>query len=149
MRLQITYHELQTLISRKTGRSFRFRKAETGNAVQVTYTIEVDVPLIGKISKDVDGKVLFNGITDMVLDVTYSLSMGLELVAKGIKTFLGEQIERTQLMKWGEKENQVLLFVDKIAEMLHVNNVDKLTKFVRVTDVRAVEDGLEIEAEIL
>ena len=85
----------------------------------------------------------------MVLDVTYSLSMGLELVAKGIKTFLGEQIERTQLMKWGEKENQVLLFVDKIAEMLHVNNVDKLTKFVRVTDVRAVEDGLEIEAEIL
>ena len=149
MRLQITYHELQTLISRKTGRSFRFRKAETGNAVQVTYTIEVDVPLIGKISKDVDGKVLFNGITDMVLDVTYSLSMGLELVAKGIKTFLGEQIERTQLMKWGEKENQMLLFVDKIAEMLHVNNVDKLTKFVRVTDVRAVEDGLEIEAEIL
>lgn len=149
MRLQITYHELQTLISRKTGRSFRFRKAETGNAVQVTYTIEVDVPLIGKISKDVDGKVLFNGITDMVLDVTYSLSMGLELVAKGIKTFLGEQIERTQLMKWGEKENQVLLFVDKIAEMLHVNNVDKLTKFVRVTDVRAVEDGLEIGAEIL
>ena len=148
MRLQITYHELQTLISRKTGRSFRFRKAETGNAVQVTYTIEVDVPLIGKISKDVDGKVLFNGITDMVLDVTYSLSMGLELVAKGIKTFLGEQIERTQLMKWGEKENQVLLFVDKIAEKLHVDNVDKLTKFIRITEVRAAESGLEIEADI-
>ena len=114
----------------------------------MTYTVEVDVPLIGKISKDVAGIIKFNGITDTVLDVTYSLSMGLELVAKGIKTFLGEQIERTQLMKWGEKENQMLLFVDKIAEKLHVDNVDKLTKFVRITEVHAEEVGLEIEADI-
>lgn len=148
MKLQITYNELQTLIHKKTGKTVCFRKAEGENTVAVTYTVEVDVPLIGNISKDIDGKVMFNGITDTVLDVTYSLSMGLELVAKGIKTFLGEQIERTQLLKWGEKENQVLLFVDKIAEKLHVDNVDKVTKFIRITDVCAAESGLEIEAEI-
>ena len=148
MKLLITYNELQTLIHKKTGKAVRFQKAEDGNTVQVTYTVEVDVPLIGKISKDVAGIIKFNGITDTVLDVTYSLSMGLELVAKGIKTFLGEQIERTQLMKWGEKENQMLLFVDKIAEKLHVDNVDKLTKFIRITEVWAAESGLEIEAEI-
>ena len=123
MKLQIAYNELQTLINKKTGKTVCFRKTEGENTIAVTYTIEVDVPLIGKISKDVDGKVMFNGITDTVLDVTYSLSMGLELVTKGIKAFLGEQIERTQLMKWGEKENQVLLFVDKIAEKLHVESI--------------------------
>lgn len=148
MKLQITYNELQTLINKKTGKAVRFQKSEDENAVEVTYTVEVDVPLIGKISKDVAGIIKFNGITDTVLDVTYSLSMGLELVAKGIKTFLGEQIERTQLMKWGEKENQVLLFVDKIAEKLHVNNVDKITEYIRITEVRAAESRLEIEAEI-
>ena len=148
MKLQITYNELQTLIQKKTGKAVRFQKAEDENTVQVTYTVEVDVPLIGKISKDVAGIIKFNGITDTVLDVTYSLSMGLELVAKGIKAFLGEQIERTQLMKWGAKENQVLLFVDKIAEKLHVNHVDKITEFIRITEVRVVEFGLEIEADI-
>lgn len=148
MKLQITYDELRTLINKKTGKSVCFRKAEGGNTVAVTYKVEVDVPLIGKVSKDIDGKVMFNGITDTVLDITYSLSMGMELVAKGIKTFLGEQIERTQLLKWGEKENQVLLFVDKIAEKLHVGNVDKITKFIRITEVRATESGLEIEADI-
>ena len=148
MKLQITYNEMQILIRKKTGKTVCFRKAEDGNTVQVTYTVEVDVPLIGKISKNVDGKIMFNGITDTVLDITYSLSLGLELVAKGIKTFLGEQIERTQLMKWGEEENQVLLFMDKIAEKLHVNNVDKLAKFIRITEVWAAESGLEIEADI-
>lgn len=148
MNLLITCNELQTLIHKKTGKVVCFRKAEGGNTVQVTYTVEMDVPFIGKISKDVDGKVMFNGITGTVLDVTYSLSIGLELVAKGIKIFLGEQIERAQLMKWGEKENQVLLFVDKIAEKLHVDNVDKFTKFVRITEVRAAESGLEVEADI-
>ena len=148
MKLLITYSELQTLISQKTGKSVRFRKGEGENTVQVTYMVEMNVPLIGKISKDIDGKVMFNGIAGTVLDVTYYLSMGLELVAKGVKTFLGEQIERTQLMKWGEKENQVLLLVDKIAEKLHVDNVDKLTKFIRITDVRVEEVGLEIEADI-
>lgn len=148
MKVQITYSELQTLISKKAGKTVCFRKAEGENAVAVTYTVEVDVPLIGKISKNIDGKVVFNGITDTVLDVTYSLSMGLELVARGIKAFLGEQIERTQLLKWGEKENQVLLFVDKIAERLHVNNIDKITKYIRITDVCAAEQGLEIVAEI-
>lgn len=137
MKLQIAYNELQALIAKKTGKTVCFRKAEGENTVAVTYTVEVDVPLIGKISKDIDGKIIFNGVTDMVLDVTYSLSMGLELVAKGIKAFLGEQIERTQLMKWGAKENQVLLFVD-----------NKLTKFVRITEVWAAESGLEIEADI-
>lgn len=148
MKLQIAYNELQTLINKKTGKTVCFRKTEGENTIAVTYTIEVDVPLIGKISKDVDGKVMFNGITDTVLDVTYSLSMGLELVTKGIKAFLGEQIERTQLMKWGEKENQVLLFVDKIAEKLHVDNVDKITKFIQIAEVRATESGLEIRADI-
>ena len=148
MKLQIAYNELQALIAKKTGKTVCFRKAEGENTVAVTYTIEVDMPLIGKISKSIDGKVMFNGITGTVLDVTYSLSMGLELVAKGIKAFLGEQIERTQLMKWGEKENQVLLFVDKIAEKLHANHVDKITEFIRITEVRVAEFGLEVEADI-
>lgn len=148
MKLLITYNELQTLISKKTGKTVSFRKAEEGNTVHVTYKVEVDVPLIGKIAKSIDGTITFNGIKDTVLDVTYSLPMGLELVAKGIKTFLGEQIERTQLMKCGEKENQLLLFVDKIAEKLHVNNVDKITKFIRITDVWAADSGVEIEADI-
>ena len=148
MKILITYNELQTLIRKKTGKTVCFRKAEGENTVAVTYTVAVDMPFIGKISKGVDVEIMFNGITDMVLDVTYSLSMGLELMAKGIKTFWGEQIEHAQLMKWGEKENQVLLFVDKIAEKLLMNSVDEITKFIRITEVRAEEVGLEIDVDI-
>lgn len=149
MKLLIAYNELQALIGKKTGKTVNFRKAEAENTVHVTYKVEVDVSLIGKIAKNIDGTITFNDIKDTVLDVTYSLPKALELVAKGIKTFLGEQIERTQLMKWGEKENQLLLFVDKIAERLQVNHVDKITKYIRITEVRAAESGIEIDADIL
>lgn len=149
MKLLITYTELQTLISQKTGKEIRLQKAEGDNTVKVTYIVRIDMPIIGKVSKDIEGEIKINGIQNMTLDFSYSLPMGLDLAAKGVKTFLGEQIESSQVMKWGEKENQVFLFVDKLAEKLHVNNVEKIKQYIRLTDLRVIKEGLEAWADLI
>lgn len=149
MKLLITYTELQTLISQKTGKEIRLQKAEGDNTVKVTYIVRIDMPIIGKVSKDIEGEIKINGIQNMTLDFSYSLPMGLDLAAKGVKTFLGEQIESSQVMKWGEKENQVFLFVDKLAEKLHVNNVEKMKQYIQLTDLQAVKEGLEVWVDLI
>ena len=149
MKLLITYTELQTLISQKTGKEIRLQKAEGDNTVKVTYIVRIDVPLIGKVSKDIEGEIKINGIQNMTLDFSYLLTMGLDLAAKGVKTFFGEQIESSQVMKWGEKENQVFLFVDKLAEKLHVNNVERMKQYIQLTDLQAVKEGLEVWVDLI
>ena len=149
MKLLITYTELQTLISQKTGKEIRLQKAEGDNTVKVTYIVRIDMPIIGKVSKDIEGEIKINGIQNMTLDFSYSLPMGLDLAAKGVKTFLGEHIESSQVMKWGEKENQVFLFVDKLAEKLHVNNVEKMKQYIQLTDLQAVKEGLEVWVDLI
>lgn len=149
MKLLITYTELQTLISQKTGKEIRLQKAEGDNTVKVTYIVRIDMPIIGKVSKDIEGEIKINGIQNMTLDFSYSLPMGLDLAAKGVKTFLGEQIESSQVMKWGEKENQVFLFGDKLAEKLHVNNVEKMKQYIQLTDLQAVKEGLEVWVDLI
>lgn len=149
MKLLITYTELQTLISQKTGKEIRLQKAEGDNTVKVTYIVRIDMPIIGKVSKDIEGEIKINGIQNMTLDFSYSLPIGLDLVAKGVKAFLGEQIESSQVMKWGEKDNQVFLFVDKLAEKLHVNNVEKMKQYIQLTDLQAVKEGLEVWADLI
>lgn len=149
MKLLITYTELQTLISQKTGKEIRLQKAEGDNTVKVTYIVRIDMPIIGKVSKDIEGEIKINGIQNMTLDFSYSLPMGLDLAAKGVKTFLGEQIESSQVMKWGEKENQVFLFVDKLAEKLHVNNVERMKQYIQLTDLQAVKEGLEVWVDLI
>ena len=149
MKLLITYTELQILISQKTGKEIHLQKAGGENTVKVTYIVRIDVPLIGKVSKDIEGEIKINGIQNMTLDFSYSLPMGLDLAAKGVKTFLWEQIESSQVMKWGEKENQVFLFVDKLAEKLHVNNVEKMKQYIQLTDLQAVKEGLEVWADLI
>lgn len=149
MKLLITYTELQTLISQKTGKEIRLQKAEGDNTVKVTYIVRIDMPIIGKVSKDIEGEIKINGIQNMTLDFSYLLPMGLDLAAKGVKTFFGEQIESSQVMKWGEKENQVFLFVDKLAEKLHVNNVERMKQYIQLTDLQAVKEGLEVWVDLI
>ena len=86
--------------------------------------MQVEVPLIRSVSKDVEVNITFNSIKGTDLDFSYSLPTGLGLVAKGVKAFFGKQIEKTQLLKWGEGENQVILFIDKLLEKLQVEGVD-------------------------
>ena len=147
MKFIITYPEMQDIIFRKTKKNISFRKTTEGNAVKAIYKVAVDLLLLGNLSKDIDCDITFNGITGTELDISYSLPMGLDLVGKGLKTFLGKQIESTQLLKWGEKNNQIILFVDKIAEKLHVDGVEKITTYLHVTNIQALTEGLEITAE--
>lgn len=148
MKVYAEFTELEALIEKKAGRKICLQKVEGGNTVKVTYTMVVDVPLIGKVEKDVEADITINGIREMELDLTYSLPTGLGLVAKGIKAFLGKKIEESHLLKWGEQENQVILFVDKLLEKLQVEGVDRVAKIVKVTDICIQDKGLEVSAPL-
>lgn len=126
MKLIAGFDEIEAVLKQKVAQTIHFQKVRGGNTLNVIYKMQVEVPLIGSVSKDVEVNITFNSIKGTDLDFSYSLPTGLGLVAKGVKAFFGKQIEKTQLLKWGEGENQVILFIDKLLEKLQVEGVPEV-----------------------
>lgn len=149
MKLIAGFDEIEAVLKQKAAQTIHFQKVRGGNALNVIYKMQVEVPLIGSVSKDVEVNITFNSIKGTDLDFSYSLPTGLGLVAKGGKAFFGKQIEKTQLLKWGEGENQVILFIDKLLEKLQVEGVDEITKVIQVSDIQVLDEGLQITASLV
>jgi len=146
MKFFIAYEELQSMICQKSGKSVKVHADNANDTVLLTYQMEVNVPILGKITKDIGVSVAFNGIKDTDLDISYTLSRGMNLVAQGVRIFLNEQIERTGLMRWGTEENQVILNLEKLAEKMHIDGVDRITNMVTIKDIHATAEGIEVFA---
>lgn len=147
MKFFIAYDELQSIICQKSKKLIEIRAGYEKDNVLLTFTIEVNVPIIGKVTKNIDVHVVFNEIKDTQLDIYYKiLSRGMDLVARGVRTFLNEQIERTGLLKWGTGENQVILNLEKLAEKMHVDGIDKITNMVTINEIHAINEGIVIFA---
>lgn len=67
-------------------------------------------------------------------------------MARGIRTFLNDRIEKTGLLEWGEEENQMILNLEKLAEKMHIDGVDKITNLITVNELHATSEGIEVFA---
>lgn len=144
MKFFISYDELHRIIYQKSGQSVEIHAGNEKDNVLLTYTMEVNVPILGKVTKDIEMSVAFNGIKDNQLDISYTiLSKGMDLVARGVRTFLNEKIEKTGLLKWGAEENQMILNLEKLAEKMHVDGVDKINDLITVNELHATSEGIE------
>lgn len=152
MKFFISYQELQNIIYQKSGKSINIcagNENDNGSVnVLLAYTMEITVPFLGnRVTKNIEMSVSFNGIKDTQLDICYNvLSKGMDLVLLGIRTFLNEQIERSGLLKWGAEKNQVILNLEKLAEKMHIDGVDKITNLISINGIRATDEGIEVFA---
>lgn len=152
MKFFISYQELQNIIYQKSGKSINIyagSKNDNGSVnVLLAYTMEITVPFLGnRVTKNIEMSVSFNGIKDTQLDICYNvLSKGMDLVLLGVRTFLNEQIERSGLLKWGAEKNQVILNLEKLAEKMHIDGVDKITNLITINGIRATDEGIEVFA---
>lgn len=71
MKFFISYDELQSIICQKSGRSVEIHAGNEKDNVLLTYTMEVNVPILGKVTKNIDMSVAFNSIKDTQLDICY------------------------------------------------------------------------------
>lgn len=144
MKAFISFNELEEIVKVKTGKVVAFAMGNGTNTVKVGYNVVKKVPILGTVSKDVMALVAVNGIKGKDLDLSYSFGKGLDLIAGGIRVFIGDYIEKTDMLAWGEKDNQVILHLDKIAKRLNVDGFDKVTKYISIDDIKVEENGIEM-----
>lgn len=149
MKAFVTFNELEEIVKGKTGKVVKLTRGDGTNTVKVGYNVVKKVPILGNVSKDVTALVTVNGIKGMDLDLSYSFSKGLDLVASGIRAFIGDYIEKTDMLAWGEKDNQVTLHLDKIAKRLNVDSFDKVEKYVAIDSIDVKSDGVAASFSLL
>lgn len=143
MELLVTYEELQRLIESKTGHKLRLSKNEDGT-LRVAYSLEISVPFFGKAQKEIYVNLSINRIDGDDLYLTYSSAKGLDMMLSGAKMFLGDIIERTNLLSWGDNEREVIVHIDRVAQHASINNYHRLRELVIDPVIGIKDKGLQL-----
>lgn len=142
MHLSISYHEIEELVRVKTGKVVTLASSGESQTIAVGCVVEAKIPLLGMVKKEVNAKIKINSISGMSINLSYSFGRGADMLASGAKMLLGEHVEKTGMAVWGDDENSIILFVDKILETVGVDNVDKFTENVSVDNIVVENNGL-------
>lgn len=149
MKAFISFTELQEIVKVKTGKVVALAKGDGVNTVKVGYTVEKKVPILGVVRKNVTALITVNGINGMDLDLSYAFGHGIDLIANGVRAFLGDYIEKTDMVAWGENGNQVILHIDKIADRLNIEGVDKVKEHIAISSINIADGGIEATFSLL
>lgn len=149
MKAFVTYKEIEEIVKAKTGKVVSLAMGDGTNAIKVGYVIEKKVPILKTVKKNVAVDVTVNGINGMDLDLSYSFGWGMELIVSGVRTFVGDYIEKTDMLAWGECENQVILHLDKIAKRQNIDSFDKVEKYVSINGIDIKDDGVVVSFSLL
>lgn len=147
MELFITYVELQRLIEAKTGRKLCLSQDEDAT-LRVKYTLDIPVPVLGNIQKEISANFSINRIIGNDLYITYSLAKGLDMMLAGVRTFLGGIIENTGMISWGDEERQIIIHADHVAEYAGVKNFSRIRQHVDAPMLSVKENGLQLSFEV-
>lgn len=87
MEIFASYPEIEGIIFSKTGKniSLSFKDDKT---VSVVYTLAVNVPIVGKIDKNINADITVEEIAETDVRLRYSMSSGMELLISGAKKYL-------------------------------------------------------------
>lgn len=144
MKLLIPFSEIECIVYRKLDTNIKLQKSEAVNTVNISYTIKKSLPLLGEVSRSLDIDLTINGIQDTNVDIQYNCNKYIDLVMKSIRAFLGKKIENTDMLKWGNEKNQVILCIDKIADKCNIEGVGKLKDKIEIHSINVLENELEI-----
>lgn len=141
MKVFISYSEIQNIVFSKTGKNIvlSFRDDRT---VIVGHTLSVRIPLLGQIEKDIKANITIEEIHGMDIKLKYSMSLGLEMLFSGVRKTLGNIIDNSQLLSWGEDSKIIILHLDKIAEKMDIHNFNQMINHCSDISFRAEEEGI-------
>ncbi len=141
MKAFISYPEIQDIVFTKTGKNIilSFKDERT---VTVEHTLSVRIPLLGQIEKDINVNITIEEIHGMDIKLKYSMSLGLEMLFSGVRKTLGNIIDNSQLLSWGEDSKIIILHLDKIAEKMDIHNFNQMINHCSDISFRAEEEGI-------
>lgn len=144
MELFVTYNELQRLIESKSGYKLYFSKNGDGT-LRVAYSLEMPVPFWGNVKKEIYINLSINRIEGNDLYITYSSAKGLDVILSGVKIFLGDIIEKKDLLSWGtDDKREVIVHVDCVAKNANMNNYDYIRDQIVAPVLSIKEEGLQL-----
>ena len=85
MKLQIPLTEATSLVKEKTGQDVALEIINS-NTVKLGYKLKVKVPLLGEVSKNIDGEVSVKKIDGETLYLKYDAGIGIDMILKGLIT---------------------------------------------------------------
>lgn len=143
MEIFASYPEIEDIIFSKTGKniSLSFKDDKT---VSVVYTLAVNVPIVGKIDKNINADITVEEIAETDVRLRYSMSSGMELLISGAKKVLGNNLNKVQMFSFVDGDNVIVLHLDKIAEKKNMSNFNELFSRFGNISFKAKTDGISL-----
>ena len=126
MQVKIEYNELQSLVRARTGREIVL-SAVDGQTVKVEAKVEVKVPLLGKIEKNIGMNVSVEQIEGNDVRLKYDGGMGTDMLVGALLTFLASEAAKMMEKTPG---NGIVVHLDEIKEARKVLDMVELTNIV-------------------
>lgn len=140
MQVKIEYNELQSLVRARTGREIVL-SAVDGQTVKVEAKVEVKVPLLGKIEKNIGMNVSVEQIEGNDVRLKYDGGMGTDMLVGALLTFLASDPEAAKMME-KTPGNGIVVHLDEIKE------ARKVLDMVELTNIVFQEKGVIVEGRI-
>ena len=140
MQVKIEFYELQSLVRQKTGREIVL-SAVDGQTVKVEAKVEVKVPLLGKIEKNIGMNVSVEQIEGNDVRLKYDGGMGTDMLVGALLTFLASDPEAAKMME-KTPGNGIVVHLDEIKE------VRKVLEVVELTDIVVQDNAVDIEGKL-
>ena len=140
MQVKIEYNELQSLVRARTGREIVL-SAVDGQTVKVEAKVEVKVPLLGKIEKNIGMNVSVEQIEGNDVRLKYDGGMGTDMLVGALLTFLASDPEAAKMME-KTPGNGIVVHLDEIKE------ARKVLEVVELTDIVVQDNAVDIEGEL-
>lgn len=128
MQVKIEYNELQSLVRARTGREIVL-SAVDGQTVKVEAKVEVKVPLLGKIEKNIGMNVSVEQIEGNDVRLKYDGGIGTDMLVGALLTFLASDPEAAKMME-KTPGNGIVVHLDEIKEARKVLDMVELTNIV-------------------
>ena len=140
MQVKIEYNELQSLVRARTGREIVL-SAVDGQTVKVEAKVEVKVPLLGKIEKNIGMNVSVEQIEGNDVRLKYDGGIGTDMLVGALLTFLASDPEAAKMME-KTPGNGIVVHLDEIKE------ARKVLDMVELTNIVFQEKGVIVEGRI-
>ena len=140
MNVTVLFSELQSLVRQKTGREIVL-SAVDGQTVKVEAKVEVKVPLLGKIEKNIGMNVSVEQIEGNDVRLKYDGGMGTDMLVGALLTFLASDPEAAKMME-KTPGNGIVVHLDEIKE------ARKVLDMVELTNIVFQEKGVIVEGRI-
>lgn len=147
MKVFISYPEIQDIVFSKTGKNIvlSFKDDKT---VTIGYGLSINAFFLGRVERELNADITVEEIQGMDIKLKYSMPLGIGLLFSGVRRILGNIIDNSQLLSWGEDSKNIILHLDKIAEKMDIHNFNQPISHCSDISFKAAEEGILVSFKL-